>query len=641
MEPIGGRFGAAAFTADGRELLGLVLSDGDSANTQDTVVKRWLVPDPSQDNATLVPVGEPRLLNVPLLTGQFNADGRCVIGLPQGKTNALAISCRGEATRIYERKGVSYAALDDKGKTFAWISDQNIVIEDLKTGRPVRTVDASSLSGTTPRLTFSRDLTRLLVTSKVGSPVLWNLEQGGSVALAAAGSLGSFSADGMRLVTGGDQQPFDIWDAGRGRHLGRIGLMGRSVTALVLDNTGTRLLTADSEGEIWEATGDVAFAAHPRAVRGLAVNFDGTRAVSLGEDGDVSLWAWDGHAPTQMRVVKPAPQQAQVAALAIAPDGHRFAVASKDLALDLYDDNPSSERVRLASFKPADPDAVIALAFDREGRQLAALAADGKAILWSVTDRQARTTLKATGPVSVGWPALSFDRPGTSLWAAGLRQNYSGYGAGVKSATSAISLRWNLSTPASPAVPMTCCTSDFPGSYSSFRANRASGPAIAADGDHELLLFTDFSERKPEVWEWPANRHRFTLREHRGEVTAVAVSPDGHLLVTAGNDGTVTTWDADTARQIVAIGAGERPTVALAFSGDGRQLVLGLDDGVILFSSLISSATSDLESRIEEARSRVTRPLSAGECRTYLHDETCGRGLMSSLRLWRKEPVSK
>ena len=39
----------------------------------------------------------------------------------------------------------------------------------------------------------------------------------------------------------------------------------------------------------------------------------------------------------------------------------------------------------------------------------------------------------------------------------------------------------------------------------------------------------------------------FTLRRHRGDVTAVLFSPDGHNLLTAGRDGDAILWPSATA----------------------------------------------------------------------------------------------
>jgi WD40 repeat protein len=68
---------------------------------------------------------------------------------------------------------------------------------------------------------------------------------------------------------------------------------------------------------------------------------------------------------------------------------------------------------------------------------------------------------------------------------------------------------------------------------------------------------------------------------HEGDVSALAVSPDGRFLVSAADDRTVAVWDAKTLNRLAQWTAADGAVTAAAFAPDSRTLAIGDAKGVV------------------------------------------------------------
>jgi WD40 repeat protein len=96
------------------------------------------------------------------------------------------------------------------------------------------------------------------------------------------------------------------------------------------------------------------------------------------------------------------------------------------------------------------------------------------------------------------------------------------------------------------------------------------GALLASAGADQKVILWNFADGKP--------AHTFTPA---ALVRALAVSPDGKVLASAGDEAAIQVWDAAAAKATTKLTAHADWVLALAFSGDGKLLASGGYDGTV------------------------------------------------------------
>jgi WD40 repeat protein len=301
--------------------------------------------------------------------------------------------------------------------------------------------------------------------------------------------------------------------------------------------------------------------------------FDSTRRLlATGHgDGTTSLWCLsDPTGPTCSATIPPAHRRSgSVNAVAFHPTGRLLATGYENGVAVVWDLNDPTRPIRLWTvlrrwgWRPEvftmafSPDqAILAIGGYRGGRR--------PAILWDLTGtrpaRIAALRLPVVGGVmvdsrpSVFGLAFSPDARFVVIGAGQRHQVVSQYGAGPVHHDSMVIL-WDLANPRRPRVTATLTQ----------RGGVRNQPGAI--------------RRKPAAT---------TFTGHTTTARSVAFSPDGRLLATGSDDGTVILWDLTDPSQ-------PRPTItlvprgrvrALAFSPDGRLLATGSSTTVELWTLL-------------------------------------------------------
>jgi WD40 repeat protein/tRNA A-37 threonylcarbamoyl transferase component Bud32 len=381
-----------------------------------------------------------------------------------------------------------------------------------------------------------------------------------------------FSPDGETFVSTSRDGTVTLWDAAEATPSETLRGHSRSVRQPVFSPDGETLYTASDDGTAiaWDLSGD----------RGLGRRFTFTH--------DRGLHGWPDRHPGKF-----------------SPDGRLIAVGLKEEGIGLWD---ASDLTRTGAPLLETGGEVNALAFSPDGETLAAVADYGLATIWDVGSRALRHEPIRVSSYAIG---VSISADGTMLATAG--------GDGVK--------LWDV----------------------------AAGIEVGHIGDYGAAGDVAFSPTEPlvafaregtleqgqgyaEIWD-VARRSRIASLQvdtvDPGYVLgwAVAFSPDGRMLATAGIEQLVHLWDVRTGRLIREIEQNVGTAVlGLEFSPDGKVLAIS---GGGPFASLWDVATG----------AQIGQRLTAGSREAMLDLSPDGSRLLMTLgngqgAVWDIDPQS-
>jgi RNA polymerase sigma factor (sigma-70 family) len=391
----------------------------------------------------------------------------------------------------------------------------------------------------------------------------------------------AFSANGKVLAAGfsGPDSSVRLVETATGRKLRRLPVSFRVVGGLAFSPTG-RTLAVAGEGQralaLWDVAGGREIrpcARHYGPILALAAAPDGKTLATASTDRTVRLWTPGGEEMARLEG-----HEGPVAALAFAANGKLLASGDGRGSVRLWDRATGAVVRQLTGHELG----ITRLAFAPDGRTLASVDAggdvmvsgaaprDGTVRLWDVvTGKQVHLLRPRCG----GLYALAFSPDGKILASAG-RDDHA---IRLWRPATGKELR-RLQDPESSTSPFEGVTD------------------LAFSPDGRTLASISFYEHKSNthptgglgqgpglrLWEVRTGRQRLRLRLPCNLVRAVAFSPDGKLLVLGCGDGTTRLLDPFTGRERGRRGGHDAAVTAAVFSPTGKWLATASTDTTAL-----------------------------------------------------------
>jgi WD40 repeat protein len=377
----------------------------------------------------------------------------------------------------------------------------------------------------------------------------------------------AFCADGQRLTSVSVDGVVKVWEAATAETVSTFHGDVQWASSAAFSRDGRWLALGGENGTVkvyqtdpWKEVRTLE--AHASVVVYLALSPDGQRLASLGEDRTLKVWDMTtGHEALLLDI-----HSGKVTSLAFSPDGHRLASGGADKIVKVSDGTPWVDATRDGPITwAAHRHKVVEVTFSPDGQRLVSASRDNTVKVWGLNPggREAsapRLMLNVPG-LPAGLTGVAFSRDGRRLAAAGL-----------------------------DGTVILC---DAHSGEKLGTLQRKAGPVygVAFDPVSNALASAHYDGS---VSVWDIERRRageaalpiFTIPAHNHPVLAVAYSPDGRFLASAGGrdqENNIGVWEAATGKAIHRLHHQEHIVRSMAFSPDGRCLASASGRNVALW----------------------------------------------------------
>jgi eukaryotic-like serine/threonine-protein kinase len=457
----------------------------------------------------------------------------------------------------------------------------------------------------------------------------------------------AFSPDGKILAAACFDRTVRLWDLGTRRELAPLQGHTAFVISLAFSPDGKILASGsnDSTVKLWNlATRQLAhnLPGHAGPIEQIRFSPDGKTLVTCSGDRTVKLW--DTASWKELRTLRG--HTTVVTAVAFSPDGKTVASGSVDRTIKLWDSGANGELNTLGVLTGWN----TSLSFSADGKTLASTAmGDPTGTLWNLASgRQEAALLGHPGMV---W-RIQFSPDGKMLGSVGSTADKKGRLWDV--ARRRVLAEFSKSDGAdmltfSPDNKLLAAFGDGYVTVWDIGAGRErarlSGdmPAFAPNGKTLALAAAD---RTIQLWDLTTFQAITTLPGHperpimglRGAdgpsgIGALAFSPDGTMLASAGEDLTMRLWEVATGREVFCFSGLTERIWSLAFASDGTTVATGSRDATVKLWNL----------KVQAEALTLKGHLAQVSCVAFARDGNvlASSGADGTIRLWRASPFAE